>query len=125
MGRLVGLPVIIKKARIFNLHRSYRVTCSHINSNDHRDLKVSQKIYVYFDSARRQGFYFDCVQLAIGGQGHVTQHMRGSTVHNQNKNKSRKSETNTELSKSRWCIARKMVFNQGSTIKYSNNITQI
>ena len=30
--------------------------------------------------------YFDCVQLAIGGRGHVTQHMRGSTtVHNQNK----------------------------------------
>ena len=27
--------------------------------------------------------YFDCVQLAIGGRGHVTQHIRGSTVHNQ------------------------------------------
>ena len=30
--------------------------------------------------------YFVCVQLAIGGRGHVTQHMRESTLHNQNKN---------------------------------------
>ena len=29
--------------------------------------------------------YFDCVQLIIGGLGHVTQHMRESTLHNQNK----------------------------------------
>ena len=45
--------------------------------------------------------YFDCVQLAIGGRGHVTQHMRECTVHNQNKNNSRESETKTELSKLR------------------------
>ena len=44
--------------------------------------------------------YFDCVQLAIGGRGHVTQHMRECTVHNQNKT-TRASETNAELSKSR------------------------
>ena len=45
--------------------------------------------------------YFDCVQLAIGGRGHVTPHMRGSTVHNQNKINSSESETNIEWSKSR------------------------
>ena len=40
--------------------------------------------------------------MVIGELGHVTQHMRESTVHNQNKNNSQESETNTELSKSRW-----------------------
>ena len=40
--------------------------------------------------------YFDCVQLAISGRGHVTQHVRESTVHNQNENNSRESEKNTE-----------------------------
>ena len=45
---------------------------------------------------------FNCVQLANGGRGHGTQHMRGSTVHKQNKNNSLESETNTEWSKSRW-----------------------
>ena len=54
----------------------------------HRVLKVS-RILFYFDIARRQCFYFDCVQLTIGWQGHthVTLHMRGSTVQNQNKKK--------------------------------------
>ena len=38
--------------------------------------------------------YFDCVQLAIGGRGHVTQHMRGSSVHhNKTKTNLEKSET--------------------------------
>ena len=41
-------------------------------------------------------FYFYYVQLAIGGRGHVTKHVRESTVHNQNKNNSRESETNTD-----------------------------
>ena len=27
-------------------------------------------------------FYYDCVQLVIGGGGHVTLHMRGITVQN-------------------------------------------
>ena len=58
----------------------------------HRDLKVSLEIFVHYD----------CVHLAIGGRGHVTKHIWGSTVHNLNKNKSRKSEKNTELSKWRW-----------------------
>ena len=40
------------------------------------------------------------VQLANGGRGHVTPHMRGSTLHNKNKNNSAESETNTEWSKS-------------------------
>ena len=57
-----------------------------------------------FDSVRRPCIYFYCVQLAIGWQGQVTQHMRASTVQNQNKNSSPKSETNTEWSKSRWVI---------------------
>ena len=42
------------------------------------------------------------VQLAICWRAHVNLHMRGSTVQNQNKNNSAKSETNTEWSKSRW-----------------------
>ena len=42
------------------------------------------EILVYFYSARRVGFYFDMIQIAIGEQGHV----EGSTVHNQNKNNS-------------------------------------
>ena len=64
------------------------------NSNDshvlkgrrHRVLKVS--------------VYFACVQLAIGGRGHVIQHMIGSIVHKTKKD-NRESETNTELSKPR------------------------
>ena len=47
------------------------------------------EILVYFYSARRVGFYFDMIQIAIGEQGHV----EGSTVHNQNKNNSSESET--------------------------------
>ena len=38
----------------------------------------------------------------LAGRGHVTQHTKGSNVHNQNKSLNRKSETNTELSQSRW-----------------------
>ena len=62
--------------------------------------KFHKEIFVYFDSARRQGSYFECVQLAIGGRYHVSKHMRVSTVHNQNKNKSPESETNADCSKS-------------------------
>ena len=58
-----------------------------IQASRHRVLKVSLL----------EIFYFYGVQLAIGGRGHVT-HMKGCTVHNQNKNNSPKSETNTE-----WC----------------------
>ena len=49
-------------------------------------------LYMYINSTprfksliKKSIVYFDCVQLAIGGRGHVTPHMRGSTVHNQNK----------------------------------------
>ena len=58
---------------------------------------------------KKSFFYFDRVQLAIGGRGHVTPHMRGSTVHNQNKNNSSESETNTEWSKSK-CFLHKKIF---------------
>ena len=38
----------------------------------------------FFYSARRQGFYFACVQLTIGGgRCHVTKQMRGTTVQKQ------------------------------------------
>ena len=58
-----------------------------LRSKEHSVLKVSFKIFIYFNSARRLSFYFDYVQLAIGGRGLVTQHMRGNTVQNQNNNK--------------------------------------
>ena len=44
----------------------------------------SHKKSLFFYSARRQGFYFACVQLTIGGgRCHVTKHMRGTTVQKQ------------------------------------------
>ena len=52
-------------------------------------------MFAYFDSVRRLGFYFDCVKMAIGWRGHLTQHMTGSTVRNQNKYGSPESEINT------------------------------
>ena len=44
-------------------------------------------------------------ELVMGGRGHVTPHMTGSTVHNQNKNNSAESETNKEWSKSWWRVS--------------------
>ena len=41
--------------------------------------------------SQRRLSLFDCVQLAIVGRGHVTQHMKGSTEHNQNNNNFRKA----------------------------------
>ena len=40
--------------------------------------------------------------MAIGWRGHVSLHIRGNTVQNQNKSNFPKSETNKEWSKSRW-----------------------
>ena len=45
-------------------------------------MHLSKKKSLFISILRRD---FDCEQLIIGGRGHVTLHMRGSTVHNQNK----------------------------------------
>ena len=44
-------------------------------------LKSHKEIFIYFDSARRQGFYFECVQLTIGWRCNVSKHMRDSILH--------------------------------------------
>ena len=38
------------------------------------------RIFVYFDSAWRLCFYFDCVHLTIGWRGLVALHIKGSTL---------------------------------------------
>ena len=83
-GKKSYCPILV--SNIFDNDES---TCKpyHENQICHCLLKVSL----------RSLFYFYFVQLAIGGGGHVTQHMRGSTVHNQNKNNFLESETDTKV----------------------------
>ena len=52
------------------------------------------KFQINFDSALC--FYSELVQVANGWRGHVTLHMRDSTVKNKNNNNSPESEANTE-----------------------------
>ena len=49
----------------------------------HRDLPRNFWLFLFCTEI---GFYFDGVQLAMGGRGHVTQHMKGFPVQNHNKN---------------------------------------
>ena len=42
----------------------------------HLIIKV-KKVFVYFDSAWRLGFYFDCIHQVIGWKGHIIPHKRG------------------------------------------------
>ena len=49
----------------------------------HRDLPRNFWLFLFCTEI---GFYFDGVQLAMGGRGHVTQHMKGFPVQNNNKN---------------------------------------